>query len=235
MKKILILITVLSVMSLNARSNPAGLWKNLSSLGFAAGSSQAVLVVGDNRQGKGVIVYLFEKNEGTWRVLPKEFPAIIGKNGFAPIGEKKEGDGKTPTGMFPVSLAFGYAQIVDTAMPYRQATADDYWVDDSSSPLYNTWVKGKPDAKSMESMKRKDDLYKWGLVVDYNVDPVVKGKGSAIFIHVWRKPGSVTAGCAACAEENILYLLKWLDPAKKPVVAMGTYDDLEKLGTRGGL
>lgn len=191
-------------------------------------SSQAILVLGENMTNQEVRVYLMDKNNDEWHIITN-FSAIIGKNGFAEIDAKREGDGKTPSGVFSVGFAFGYAEKAITKMPYRQATTNDFWVDDASSPLYNQWVRGKPDAKSMEKMRRSDRLYKWGIVIEYNTSPVIPGKGSAIFFHVWRKPASPTTGCVALSEENILYIFKWLDPDKKPVVIMGIEDELLKL------
>ncbi|MCX7821006.1 MAG: L,D-transpeptidase family protein [Brevinematales bacterium] len=192
-------------------------------------SSQAILVLGNDITNKDAKVYLAEKEENKWRLLSTNFNATIGKNGFARVGEKKEGDGKTPSGIFKVGFTFGYADKADTKMPYRQATTNDFWVDDVSSPLYNQWVRGKPEAKSMEKMRRSDHLYKWGIVVEYNMSPIIPGKGSAIFVHVWRKPFSPTTGSISLSEEDILYIFKWLEPGKNPVVVMGTKEELTKL------
>jgi L,D-peptidoglycan transpeptidase YkuD (ErfK/YbiS/YcfS/YnhG family) len=112
-------------------------------------------------------------------------------------------------------------------MPYRQALDGDVWVDDLDSPDYNRWVKKDlTKAASFELMRRKDDRYKYGLVVEYNTRPVVKGNGSAIFIHVWKNEDTATSGCVAMAEADILRLLAWLDPAKKPAVILGQAQDL---------
>jgi len=100
-------------------------------------------------------------------------------------------------------------------MPYRQATEDDFWVDDVNSEEYNQWVKGKPRAASWEKMKRDDDQYKYGVVVEYNRYPVVKGKGSAIFLHVW-KQGEATAGCVSLSEKNLLEILQCLILQRDP-------------------
>ncbi|MCG6533959.1 MAG: L,D-transpeptidase family protein [Syntrophales bacterium LBB04] len=112
----------------------------------------------------------------------------------------------------------GYESI-NTKMPYRQALADDLWVDDPEAPDYNQWVKqSETSAASYEKMKRDDDQYKYGIVIEYNTDPVIKGHGSAIFFHVWKGESSTTAGCVAVSEEDIRKILNWLDPAAKPVI-----------------
>ena len=144
-----------------------------------------------------------------------------GRNGFAPAGQKKEGDGRTPSGTFYLKQAFGYPPLVKTGLDYRQATDNDFWVDDPSSTYYNQWVDGKPLAQSFERLKRDDDLYKYGIVVEYNTEPIESGKGSAIFVHVWRGPDSSTAGCMALSEENLIKLLEWLNKMESPMIILG--------------
>jgi L,D-peptidoglycan transpeptidase YkuD (ErfK/YbiS/YcfS/YnhG family) len=104
-------------------------------------------------------------------------------------------------------------------MPYRQALADDLWIDDPNAPDYNTWVKqGQTRANSYEKMRRDDNLYQYGIVIAYNTHPVIKNHGSAIFFHVWAGDESTTAGCVAVSEEDILKILAWLNPEANPVI-----------------
>ena len=188
-------------------------------------SGQLVFATNNDRSSFQVTIHLVEKNKGTWWLPFPGFPGTIGRKGFAPVGGKKEGDGKSPSGIYPLETAFGYFPSVATKMPYRQATDEDVWVDDVDSEDYNKWIRGKPNATSWERMKRDDDHYKYGLVIEYNTNPVVKGMGSAIFLHVW-KDGKGTAGCVAMSEERLLEILAWLDPAKKPLIIMGVEDEL---------
>ena len=172
--------------------------------------------------GEGALANLvaWERRDDGWQTV-YEAAAVIGKGGFVLPTAKIEGDGGTPTGVYPLSLVFGYAATAVTAMPYRRITADDCWVDDPASPQYNTWVSGRPQAASWETMLRADGLYRHGIVVEYNTRPVIAGKGSAIFIHIWRGPGEATAGCVALAESDLLRIIAWLDPAKNPVIVLG--------------
>jgi L,D-peptidoglycan transpeptidase YkuD (ErfK/YbiS/YcfS/YnhG family) len=144
--------------------------------------------------------------------------AVIGPKGFAPLGEKREGDGRTPTGTFRIGTAFGIDPTMETRLDYRRATDDAFWVDDPSSPEYNRWVTGKPNAKSWENLRQAD--YKYAAVIEYNTDPVVPGMGSAIFLHVWEGPDNPTSGCVAVAEKDVRGLLWWLDKDKKPVIIL---------------
>ncbi len=82
-----------------------------------------------------------EKSDFTWRQAMAPMNAVVGRNGFAPAGEKREGDGRTPSGLYRLGTAFGYAESAVTKMPYRQALADDLWIDDPNAPDYNRWVK----------------------------------------------------------------------------------------------
>jgi L,D-peptidoglycan transpeptidase YkuD (ErfK/YbiS/YcfS/YnhG family) len=167
-------------------------------------------------------VYTLEKDHDDWKLVSGPMKATIGENGFAPLGEKREGDGKTPSGIFPLKRTFGYDKTAKTKMPFRQATEEDLWVDDPNAPDYNQWVKqGETGAASYEKMRREDDQYKYGIVIEYNTDPVIKGHGSAIFFHVWKGKGLPTAGCVAVSEEDIIKIIEWLDPGAFPLIMMG--------------
>lgn len=133
---------------------------------------------------------------------------------------KLEGDGRSPNGIFPIGMAFGYQPTHTTKMPYRQMQKEDVWVDDPSAIDYNQLVRiDSTTAKSFEHMRRNDKLYKLGLVVEYNTKPVIPGLGSAIFIHIWGRPFGVTAGCLALPEHHLEDVLGFLDPQKAPVIA----------------
>jgi L,D-peptidoglycan transpeptidase YkuD (ErfK/YbiS/YcfS/YnhG family) len=162
----------------------------------------------------------YERRDGRWRVELDTMPGVVGRKGFAGPDQKREGDGMTPSGVYPIRLAFGYNKSLDTRLTYRQATDNDFWIDDPASLEYNRWVTGKPNAKSFEAMRRQDDLYKLGAVIEYNTAPVTPGQGSAIFLHIWGGPDKPTAGCVALAETHVRAILGWLDPARRPVVAL---------------
>jgi L,D-peptidoglycan transpeptidase YkuD (ErfK/YbiS/YcfS/YnhG family) len=188
------------------------------------GESAQILLVVDNSSffSTKTNVYAMEKRENNWQMVFKPFDAVIGRNGFAPAGEKREGDGKTPSGIYPLKMTFGCDATIGTKMPYRQALADDIWVDDPHADDYNRWIKKtETHATSYERMKRDDNLYKYGIVIEYNTDHIIKGNGSAIFLHVWKGEGFPTAGCVAVSEENIIKFLDWLDPQASPVIIMG--------------
>ena len=91
----------------------------------------------------------WKRGAGTWRNAFPPLPALIGAKGFAPPGAKKEGDVRTPSGVFALKRAFGYAAEIDTRLSYRQAGDDDIWVDDMASPDYNHWVRKGRNVRSL--------------------------------------------------------------------------------------
>ena len=107
---------------------------------------QAVVVESDLGNGFQAQLKMFERKNGHWFLAGGPMEAVIGKNGLAILDEKREGDGKTPSGVFPLGTAFGYEANVLTKLFYRQVTENDFWVDDSSSDQYNQWVNGLPRA-----------------------------------------------------------------------------------------
>lgn len=184
-------------------------------------SYQLVLVRNDGSLPHISTVRAFEKKSGTWAPVFGPVRATTGRSGFASVGGKHEGDGMTPVGIYPLGFVFGYPPSVVSAMPYRRMTRQDIWIDDPASPDYNRLKKkDETKARSFEDMVLPDNRYKYGIVVEYNTNPVVPGRGSAIFIHIWKDENTATAGCVALSEENILKLIRWLDPEKKPLVLL---------------
>jgi L,D-peptidoglycan transpeptidase YkuD (ErfK/YbiS/YcfS/YnhG family) len=184
-------------------------------------SRQVLVVKADPPGGSLAGITAWELVSGNWGAVYPPIPAAIGRSGLISAGEKTEGDGCTPIGVYVLGLTFGSEPSAPTAMNYRQAREDDFWVDDPASPEYNRWVSGVPNAASFERMLRPDGLYKYGIVIEYNTGPVLAGKGSAIFVHLWRAAGEPTSGCVAMAEASLLKLLSWLDPDKQPLIVLG--------------
>lgn len=171
-----------------------------------------------------------------WRARTSSIPVVVGKSGLGwgrglnevmlSGPQKKEGDDKAPAGLFALSSVFGYAVNAETRMPYIRASADLLCVDDPKSAHYNKLVDAskiaQPEWRSAEPMRRNDVRYKWGIVVDHNSAAPgrasLPGQGSCVFLHVWLSPQTATIGCTAMAERSILDLIRWLNPAAKPVL-----------------
>jgi L,D-peptidoglycan transpeptidase YkuD (ErfK/YbiS/YcfS/YnhG family) len=197
--------------------------KNLASgLKTVGKNKQLILVTTNGSATSSAEIRTFEKDaKGEW-VQKLVGRGYVGKKG---IGKGKEGDAKTPAGKYTIGTAFGQKGNPGTKMPFRNITNDDVWVDDSNSKLYNTWQsrsKTKGQWKSAENMNHK--LYTYGFVINYNTKRT-PGAGSAIFFHVG---SSYTLGCVATAKSNVVSVLKWLDPAKNPVIIMTPTQDLSK-------
>ena len=159
------------------------------------------------------------QKEGTvWRdVIAPSFPAVVGAAGVAPPGKKREGDFKTPAGLFSIGEAFG-SQPLALKMDFKYITPDDKFIDDATNQRYNTWISGTTDAKSYERMLI--DLYKMGAIINYNINPTIVGAGSAIFMHVWRALDIPTSGCVAMDEHHLMAVLHWLDKNQHPYMSI---------------
>lgn len=188
--------------------------------------TQLVLVYNENQATSQVILFTLKKQKGKWIPVMNSIPAGIGENGFAAQEQKQEGDGKTPTGLFKLGQLFTYEKQVDTRMPFTTTTSDDKWIDDPESADYNRHVRGETTAKSYENLKLASDHYKFCMVIEYNTNPVIKGKGSAIFFHLRSSGQETTAGCVAISEKDMLQIMKWLDPDKHPMILMGSFETL---------
>jgi L,D-peptidoglycan transpeptidase YkuD (ErfK/YbiS/YcfS/YnhG family) len=135
----------------------------------------------------------------------KKYQCAIGKNGFTT--DKQEGDNCSPIGEFPLREVFYRTQQPETILPYSPITAGDGWCDDVNHVDYNKHVK-LPHPARHEKLLREDGLYDYVLVIGYNDSPVIKGKGSAIFMHIARPNYEGTEGCIALKKEDLLEVLK---------------------------
>lgn len=167
---------------------------------------------------KGLIDTWERDASGQWLRKMSNIPVVIGYGGVVDAEAKREGDGRTPRGLYALGLAFGYEALDGVNLPYQVMTTNDFWVDDPQSPLYNRLVSGRPAVASYELMRRADEQYRLGIVIEYNTQPAVPYKGSALFLHVWSRQNAVTAGCIAMSLDNMKNLLLWLQAAKQPVI-----------------
>lgn len=134
-------------------------------------------------------------------------PCTWGRGGIRE--NKKEGDGATPIGTFPFRKVFYRADRLETpktCLPLNLLTPQDGWCDDVADPAYNTHVQ-KPYKGRHEDLWRTDHLYDIIIVVGYNDAPVIKGKGSAIFVHLRRPESTPTDGCVALDLPDLLKIL----------------------------
>ena len=177
-----------------------------------------------------------------WRSIDAEVPVVVGRTGIAwgvgfddasPDGPRKhEGDGKAPAGIFPLDTAFGFAVRESVRLPYVQLLSTTDCVDDTASSHYNTVVDkatvARVDWNSAEHM-REVAQYEIGVIVGYNAQPPIKGRGSCIFLHIWAGPDSHTAGCTAFDETKLREVAAWLDPKKDPLLVQLTATEYQRL------
>lgn len=136
----------------------------------------------------------------------------IGRGGACPAADKREGDGCTPIGTWPIRgvlLRPGKVAVTGIRLPWRWVRANDGWSDDIADPAYNRPVR-LPRAFSAEDLIRSDDAYDVIVVLGHNDAPPVPGQGSAIFFHL--SEGRPTAGCVAAERADMLRLLPLLSP-----------------------
>ena len=162
----------------------------------------------------------FDRVDGRWEPAFAPTTARVGRTGISP--DHHEGDGTTPEGVFTLTEAFGNGPDPGTTLPYRPVHNQDYWVTDPASPYYNTWQSGPPAGRwgSAEALWTLTQAYRHAVVIDYNRDPVVAGRGSAMFLHVRNE--NPTSGCVAIDLDRLVEIMRWLDPAKAPKIAIGT-------------
>jgi L,D-peptidoglycan transpeptidase YkuD (ErfK/YbiS/YcfS/YnhG family) len=146
--------------------------------------------------------------------------AALGKGGVAAL--KREGDGTTPLGRFPIRQVLYRADRMkrpSTPFPIHAISASDGWCEDPADRNYNRLVKLSPRS-SADRLTRDDTLYDLVLVLGYNDRPRVRGRGSAIFVHLARANYSPTAGCIALSRHDLLMLLAELRRGSAIAVVM---------------
>lgn len=136
----------------------------------------------------------------------------IGRSGACLAEAKREGDGCTPLGIWPIRgvlLRPGKVVVTGLRLPWRWVRPGDGWSDDSADPAYNRPVR-LPRAFSGENLIRADDAYDVIVILGHNDAPPVRGRGSAIFFHL--SEARPTAGCIAVDRADMLRLLPLLGP-----------------------
>ncbi len=206
--------------------------------------TQLVTVVSKSWPAPRAVMKRYTRAPGRqWRQVGSASSVVLGHAGYgwgdglhgagAPSGlsgpsgspVKREGDGRSPAGVFTLGTVYGYAKGEPAvSLPYRESTAALRCVDDASSPYYNQIVpepKGeRPSWRSAEQMRRTDDLYELAGVIEHNTNPVTPGHGSCIFLHVWQDANTPVTGCTALSKARLRELVSWLEPNAAVLVAL---------------
>ena len=203
-------------------------------LAIPENSRQLVLVSADSWQSDSGTLQRCSRNGPAqpWRNIGPPVPVQLGRAGLAwglglhaPVRtgpQKREGDGKSPAGVFALTAAFGYGpRPAGVRLPYIVARPGIEAVDDPHSRYYNRIVDrariAQADWHSSETMRLPGDEYRLGVVVAHN-PRCLPGAGSCIFLHVASGSHRGTAGCTAMPLRDIAELQRWLDPGAHPIL-----------------
>lgn len=190
-------------------------------------SEQVILVSVADESDFHATLSFYEKSGNEWIEKLEKVSATVGKYG---INKEKEGDLKSPTGIYTLGSAFGFKNDINGKYPFLEVTGSHHWVDDSDSIYYNQLVNYSDSAvklfKSAEQLITYD-VYKYGIFIDYNLENV-KNLGSAIFMHIYRGEDSPTGGCIALEENNLKFIIEQLDIFKNPLIIIGDEKDYQR-------
>ncbi len=152
------------------------------------------------------------------RFMGRRLPCVIGRGGIVPPEDKREGDGATPAGEHRiVGMLYRPDRIADAPRWAEPIGPMDLWSDDSADPDYNQWVRA-PHGFSHERLRRADPLYDLVLLTDWNWPLALPGRGSAIFLHRWRRPHYPTAGCVGFAPRDLMWIAGQVRPGTRMIV-----------------
>ena len=191
--------------SSNSSSNSGVNHSFVANMSISRQTTQAITVVGNG--GSYATLTLHTKRNGIWTET-LSCSARVGKNGIT--SNKREGDGKTPTGIYSFGQAFGVAGNPGTSRGWLQVNNNHYWVDDVNSPYYNKLVDASQTGiqwSSAEHLIGYPTAYKYAIAVNYNT-ACTPGAGSAIFLHC--STGGSTAGCISVSQVNMIRILQSL-------------------------
>lgn len=208
-------------------------------------SLQAVVVTAADWAATSGKAQLFERKtaKSKWKAAGDSFAVVLGRSGLAWDGTaardtaapetKQEGDGNSPAGLFPLISSFGTGGKPEAVeLAYTKLGEYTECVDDTASGFYNRIVDrmhvGNFDWRSSEKMLAVGDEYGLGVFVAYNSYPVEKGRGSCIFLHVWKSPTDTTSGCTAMDRRDLERIVAWASPAKNPYLVQLTDEDHAK-------
>ena len=193
-------------------------------------AAQLITVVAPRRASTQGTLRLWTRRAGCWRQSAGPWTAWLGGNGTSPA--KREGDRRTPTGIFGfLPTMYGLSPSPGVRYRYHRVVCGDWWVEDPRSPYYNRFRHVRCGVKppfriTSEDMSKSPTAYRHLAVIDYNTHPIVPGRGSGIFLHV--SHGNATLGCIALPLPQLLRVLRWLDPAKSPLIVIGTRSSIRK-------
>ncbi|MGZ6728804.1 MAG: L,D-transpeptidase family protein [Gaiellaceae bacterium] len=208
-------------------SCPGSLAKRLASTGDA---TQLVTVVSDHASSTQGALRLWRKEDGCWQPVAGPWRAWVGQRGVST--HKREGDRTTPAGAFSfLPTMYGIQPSPGVRYRYHRIVCGDWWVEDPASRWYNRFRhvacgSSPPFRTTSEDLSRSPTAYRHLAVIAYNRDPIVKGRGSGIFLHA--STGRPTLGCVSLPLPRLLRTLRWLEPSAKPLIVIGTRAEIAR-------
>lgn len=201
---------------INAAKNIDDYSSVMSKLEIASKADTIFLTVQEPGSKTDCRFYAYEKKNGEWEQVFKT-PGYVGRSGIEDPTNRVEGNGTTPSGVYSFGMLFGINDNPGSLQkPYKKVDNDDYWDGDRYSDTYNQYVKGSEMPSSWNSGASEHLIdykysYNYAVMVNYNVNPTIKGKGSAIFLHCTRPGALSSAGCISIPEDKMIKSLRMID------------------------
>ena len=196
------------------------------------GAGQLITVQAPGYRATSAGLRLWQRGrDGCFRPVVGPWTARVGWNGLA--DRRREGDGTTPTGVYRLGATmYGNAPNPGVRFRYRRLRCGDWWNEDPRSPTYNTFQHVRcgtrpPFRTTTPGLWQERTAYRHFAVIEFNVRPIVPGRGSGIFLHA--KTGSSTNGCVSLPVSQLVTTLRWLDPARRPRIVIGTRETFRRL------
>lgn len=193
-------------------------------LADTGGGTQLITAMADGTSSTSGTLTWWDLKDGRW-VAAGKATARFGSKGLTEGSTRKQSTYTTPTGLYDLPYAFGVAAApAGIRYPYRRATTTSWWCEDNEARDYNRWVEPLPSdcrASESEQITAYPTQYARALVIGFNYDAPVRGRGAGIFLHV--NGSGATAGCVSVPADAMDRILVWADPARKPHIAIGTY------------
>jgi len=185
---------------------------------------QLVTVAASGSRSTRATVRIWRRHGACWSPIGGPWAARIGSRGVS--SQHREGDGTTPAGLFGFGpVIYGVAPDPGVRYRYHRLVCGDWWDEDPASAGYNEFrhvgCGTRPSfGAGSEALWRSTRAYRHFALIDYNVDPAVPGRGSAIFLHA--DTGYPTNGCVSLALPELVRVLRWLRPGSDPSILIGT-------------
>jgi L,D-peptidoglycan transpeptidase YkuD (ErfK/YbiS/YcfS/YnhG family) len=193
-------------------------------------SQQLITVVAASTRTTYATARIWRRSGDCWVPAGGPYPARVGRNGLR--ANRREGDGTTPVGTFPIGATmYGNASNPGVGFRYVRLRCGDWWVEDPRSPAYNSFQRigcgvRPPFKVTTPDMSKDRRAYAHLAVIEFNMHPIVPGRGSGIFLHA--QTGGATNGCVSLRRPDVVRVLRGLSPTAAPQIAIGTRAGLRR-------